>query len=66
MTTITDTPGNGFDTRVDVRHHHWNTIRPHWARFNDDGSVDVIAIRKDGDFGGLYMSVDPKLVERVA
>ena len=62
MTTITETPANGFDTKVEVTHPHWNTTSPAWARFYADDTVDIIHITKTGDFGGLFQNVPATLV----
>ncbi len=55
---ITERPANGFDTKVYVKHAHWNFSRPAWARYSTatPTHVEVIYIRKDGDFGGLIVT----------
>ena len=58
-------PLNGFNARVYVKHPHWGDdmpANPAWARFLDDDTADIIYIRKNGDYGGLYMNVPVSLI----
>jgi hypothetical protein len=57
-TIVTEKPENGFDTKVEY-YNAWGHKKPAWARFTKNSdTVDLIHIRRNGDFSGLFMRVN--------
>ena len=66
MPEITDRPANGFNRKVMVRHRLFPSyITPAWARFTEGAdTVEIIHIRKDGDFGAVIETVNLNMIVR--
>lgn len=54
----TEKPKNGFNTLV----KYYNAVgfkKSAWARFTENSeTVDLIPIRRNGDFGGLFVRIN--------
>ena len=61
MKTVTENPANGFDVKIE----YWNgrEWKPAWGRIpaSAEDDIELIKIRRDGDFGAVIHTMPARL-----